>query len=381
MTLLLLRLLSLSLLLSLLMKSNSKKNMLVVGLNPALQRSIRLSSLVPGSVHRGIDVSVSIGGKGQDVLVAADCQIKNKENLPLLLQFLGSGYEGDALGSLLEAKTGIKLDSSDSFSIRTKARCRTCITLIDMKNEEATEIIEPSESIESSELELLMNKVTQEYSNDKVDGLVIMGSSPPGCPDNLYSQIMSVTCSANTKIVLDTATGINDALAVCKSINNVPIIKVNARELCKLANVQVNVGSESASATEGSKLIEACKILGEKYQTSFYAAVTDGPFGAYLFKNDIKKSLVGWQYTKPKLHKPFINPIGAGDATSSGLSLYICDKIENSSIETDFDKKILKGFQWGLACGSASCLTDKNSVFELDDCKIIFDAIKFEQLI
>lgn len=357
-----------------------KRNVLVVGLNPALQRSIKVNNLIPGSVNRGVESVVGIGGKGQDVIVAASCQLNNKDNIPSLLQFLGNGFEGDALGSLLEEKTGIPLLSPDDFSIRTKARCRTCITLVDMKSEEATEIIEPSEKIQSVELELLLSKIRTEYNTIKTEGLVIMGSTPPGCPENLYSQIISSTCDSKSKIILDTTTGLNDAFTVIKNIKSVPILKINAREFCKLANVQTSTGSESASATSANILIDAAKILGDLYKTDFYAAITDGPFGAYLFKI-YSNSIIGWKYTIPALHKQFINPIGAGDAVASGLSLYICNKIEDNSTDPNFDSKITKAFSWGLACGSASCMTNKNSVFELNDCREIFKKIEIEELL
>ena len=50
---------------------NRPRPALVIGLNPALQRSITLSVLSVGSVNRGKSVKIGIGGKGQDVLVAA----------------------------------------------------------------------------------------------------------------------------------------------------------------------------------------------------------------------------------------------------------------------------------------------------------------------
>ena len=65
---------------------------------------------------------VGIGGKGQDVIVAAASMGAKKS--PLLLQFLGNGAEGDALAALLQNligldKTSLKIES-DALSIRDR---------------------------------------------------------------------------------------------------------------------------------------------------------------------------------------------------------------------------------------------------------------------
>ena len=81
---------------------------------------------------------------------------------PLLLQFLGTGAEGDALENLLQKLTSSQESSSSSstststststsnvfstssLSVRTAVPCRTCVTLVDTVKGEATEIVEPS---------------------------------------------------------------------------------------------------------------------------------------------------------------------------------------------------------------------------------------------
>jgi len=72
----------------------------------------------------------------------------NVSPIPDLLQFIGNGNEGDALLSLMEETLKGSYGNSP-FTIRTNARCRTCVTLIDSTSGDATEIIEPSQTIET----------------------------------------------------------------------------------------------------------------------------------------------------------------------------------------------------------------------------------------
>jgi fructose-1-phosphate kinase PfkB-like protein len=214
----------------------NQKQTLVIGLNPALQRTVTLAaSLQVGSVNRGSSVQVrnalrkldlscncnhnvtqllrsincyqvGIGGKGQDVIVASVSMNANPP--PVLLQFLGTGAEGDTLAGLIQtlqqsssaaAAVGIS-ESSSSLSIRTSTPCRTCVTLVDRIKGEATEIVEPSGTISQSEIDSLLSALDAQFKVQKASGVAVMGSMPPGCPADLYSQILKRVCDANTKV-------------------------------------------------------------------------------------------------------------------------------------------------------------------------------------
>ena len=167
----------------------------IIGLNAALQRVINLDLLRPGEVNRGRRVTIGIGGKGQDVALAA--RYMNLISQPCLIQFVGQGSEGDTLLNLLE----ISKCNKNSITVRPEARLRTCITLVDRSNGESTEIIEPSGAIRPEEISLLLNTVEKQYEGDKLKGLAVMGSMPPGCHKQLYSQIIQKSCDSNTKVI------------------------------------------------------------------------------------------------------------------------------------------------------------------------------------
>ena len=208
-----------------------KKDTLVIGLNPALQRSVSLANLVVGSVNRGTSVQIGIGGKGQDVVVAAASM--QADPSPTILQLLGRGAEGDVLLAAIK-----KLQPHtfvNALSVRTAAPCRVCVTLVDTVKGEATEIVEPSGTISPEEIDFLLTATERQYTTQKVGGVAVMGSMPPGCPSNLYGEILRRVCDQETKVLLDTATSVIESLDVCRELQCSAMLKVNARELCKLA--------------------------------------------------------------------------------------------------------------------------------------------------
>lgn len=152
-------------------------------------------------MNRGQSINVGVGGKGQDVLIALSCMELNFPLKPILLQFLGSGPEGDYLLSLLTPK--IEKLSGVSASIRTATPCRTCITLVDRTTSEVTEIIEPSGIVLPREIEAMLESVSGRFAEQQIyaDGVSVMGSMPPGCSPELYASIIRQSCGPNSKVI------------------------------------------------------------------------------------------------------------------------------------------------------------------------------------
>lgn len=188
---------------------------LIVGLNPALQRTVSLGAgLTVGSVNRAQSVEVGVGGKGQNALVAS--AFMQLETPSYILQFLGQGPEGDSMNSILAGKMGGACDLS-KFTFRTSASCRTCITLVDTHNGQSTEIIEPSGVILKEEIVNLVATLDAFKSND-ILGLAIMGSMPPGCPVDLYSQIIRSSCNSKSTVLIDSVVGTFESLGACITV-------------------------------------------------------------------------------------------------------------------------------------------------------------------
>lgn len=373
---------------------SSRKNV-ILGLNPALQRSITLTNtLVPGSVNRGQDVNIGIGGKGQNVFCGAlSMQVTD---IPYIAQFLGEGAEGDLLLSLLQSK--ITNESSNhhnpfDLSCRTHARLRNAITLIDSMSGIATEIVEPSGVISPHEIESLTNIFRTEFHSSKVDGVAVMGSMPPGCPTDYYSTLLNICVDKQSWIVLDIVSQVIPIVTAVRSRVTCPILlKVNARELYTIAGLSVDkLVRESAEAADIALIDQACQVLfGQLYSAGIvmedvYVAVTDGPHSGHLIQAAATSSATSsikfhFKFDLPALPGAVVNPIGAGDAVSSGTLMALTNRVNRPLDQSNNDKYFAaKAFQWGLACGAASCLSPINSFVDLSIACTIYNGIRMTE--
>lgn len=417
------------------LNSSSKKQMVVeaygtktvvVGLNAAFQKRFVLpsgTSLEPGSVHRAASLEEGIGGKGQDVAIALGCLSSSSSSSSdvLLAQFLGKGAEGDQVCSMLHQRLG---KGDDPLTVRSEAKLRTCTTIV--ASDVATELVEPSGIITSDEIEDLLHRISnldKNNNNDDIGGLCIMGSMPPGCPEDMYASIhqslFSNTAASQQQplCLVDSVVGLKPLLQQMsshrRSISSLScrggMFKVNIAELCKLANVQKTSGGEANCATK-DEIINAVggflQLYDDAKDALEYIAITDGKYPAHLVKLNIPidddddsdtSSFQVWQLEIPNLEmnddKP-LYPIGAGDTVAAGtlaawqyMSLLLQEEKarnkdftllqesiqqklihwnKNDSLEPK-DQAAVTSFAFGLACGSASCLQQENSVLEVQD--------------
>jgi fructose-1-phosphate kinase PfkB-like protein len=383
------------------MSATGVASTVVVGLNGALQKRFVLppkTLLVPGDVHRAIDVQTGVGGKGQDVAVTLSC-LQYNGNVQLA-QFIGTGPEGDQVDIMLRDLLG---DNSMGLTVRPETSgMRTCTSIV--ASDSTTELVEPSGTILSSEMDELYSKIRS--NPNKVMALCFMGSMPPGCPETTYSDIYDIAATESTICVIDTMAGLQPLIkTIAKKQFGSTIFKVNASELCKLAKVSKK-NSETAGIHQ-DELIQAIEqyfcIFPESKIAFDAIAITDGSHPAYLVQHD-KKSLdkdTSFQITQlpiSSLHEIRSNdnndeslvlyPIGAGDSVAAGILgawRFLAEETKNESDcfseriqEILLERKkndnnpILTSFAFGLACGSASCLNEGNSIVKQDDVIEIF---------
>lgn len=324
----------------------------------------------------------------------------------LLAQFLGMGPEGDAVSNTLKKKHGL----SDALTIRNAAPLRTCTTIVGA--DEATELVETSGEVTVEEMNELQSKVdglTKE--GGKASCVCIMGSMPPGCAGNTYADLTARLAGKESLVLIDSVIGLDPLLSTLKSIygdsekQGGAVLKLNAAELCNLAGVSKSAGEADQVTLEELKASTTgfCEKFPNAGAALDYLCITDGKWPGYLvaIPKSASSAIQAWQLPAVDLSKEgMLYPIGAGDTVAAG-TLAAWQYLHHGSGEKFFgvvpskigkrlserkgewsegspeDKgyNMATAFAFGLACGTASCLQQENSVFEVDDAVKFFDGM------
>ena len=361
---------------------------IVVGLNGALQKRFVLppsDSLIPGNVHRASAVQTGLGGKGQDVAVTLSClgycAQSGDENIQLA-QFIGTDGAGETVYNMLVDTLD---ESAMGLTVRTKSGMRTCTSVV--AADATTELVEPSGEVEKGEIDQLLERLDDTSKSTTVNALCIMGSMPPGCPNDLYAQIYQRVVGESTVCVIDSVNGVAPLLEVIAEFTSTKkapstIYKMNASELCKLAGVQKsNNEADGVSVEELEQGVIGFVETFPGAKALEGLAITDGKHPAYFasFENRADGSLEFSLYTipAPKLKEgTILFPIGAGDSVAAGtmaawrllegettstvMSEDIVAALSSHCANDDYEctmestKRIITSFAFGLACGSGS---------------------------
>ncbi len=328
-------------------------HLLAIGLNPALQKTLVFEHWERGQVNRAQMNLTSVGGKGQQFSRAASRLIPGMVSLA---QFLG-GDNGERLDHMLE-QAGV-----NQITVTTSGETRCCLTVIDRHAREATELIEPSATIQPEEAERLLSKTLHFLQQGRVSGLALCGTYPPGVDESFCVRLAQA--KGNATLLLDSYRDVDAVLAT----GQVDILKVNAHELNSLADKirreRLLSRPERPSSTPDDAL-----TLFEAFQLR-QLAVTAGPDTAWLFerpdRDGSSSRFIAWKFYEFRLPtiEDVVNPIGAGDTVGA---IFLSQLIAGAPPH--------EAFAGGLAAGSASCRQWGGADFDLSDLRTILAAIR-----
>ncbi len=307
---------------------------LCIGTTPAAQRVMVFNSLAANAVNRAVQTLE--GPAGKSVNVAKVLRVLGER--PVAVGLLG-GARGQAIQADLQSR-GI-----ETGFLQVKAPTRQCVTLLDLRSQTQTELVEESAPVEPALFEQLLHSIHK--WSPRCGALVMSGTVAPGGTPDFYTVCVKIANAEGAISVLDA-----QGIALMESLDSNPgLVKPNRSELAASVGRVLNDEAEVRSAMR--ELVES----GARR-----VVVTAGPEPAIAFDG---KSF--WRITPPAIQAR--NPIGSGDAFTAGL---VARLLHGDDLG--------EAARWGAAAGAANALTLMPGELELETLKTLLPDVKVELL-
>jgi 1-phosphofructokinase len=279
-------------------------------LNPSLDRTLELETLVRGGVLRTADPILEPGGKGVNVTRALAANgVASIAVLPV------GGGEGNELRTLLET-AGVR-----AHFVPVAGRTRSNITIAESDGT-VTKLNEPGAALTTDDLSTLIRVLRTIVSAG--DWVVMSGSVPPQFTGEQIAEIAQSLSTLDVNLAVDTS---GDAL-VASLAARPRLIKPNRDELCEIVGRPVSSIAEVIDAAQEVRALGIENVL-----------VSLGSDGAVLVTPDV--TLIGESVVaKPR------STVGAGDSFLAGF----LSKFTRN--ESDVRSAFLEALAWGAASTS-----------------------------
>lgn len=300
------------------------QRVLVVGANPAWQKTLSFPHFSPGAVNRALRADAAPGGKGVNFCRAARC---HGAASPWLFHFSG-GDAGRRLDAALAA-AGVGLTA-----VPVPGETRVCTTLLDAAGG-MTELIEPSATVPPAAVAALLAALETALAGEGVAAVAMVGTLPGGTDVALYRDVACLAARAKKKFLLDAAGGAAGALDAVRAAAGV-LWKVNREEFARALGAD-----EAGGAGEGAgvALAAALEEAGRRWPRAAIA-VTDGPAPAWL-----RWAGRTWRYRIPSPEK-IVSPLGCGDTAAA---VWLGEVLRGVAVP--------EAFALALGAASANCLS------------------------
>lgn len=309
---------------------------LCVGGTPAMQRTLFFERLEPGEVNRAREVRVTASGKVTNVAKV----VTVLGGRALLATFLGGG-SGRFVARELD-RAGVP---HEVVWTKDDAPTRTCSTLIP-DHGPVTELVEEAPPVSENDVAALEAVVTGHLKEARA--LCLIGSFPPGVPDDFYGRLTAAARGAEVPVLVDAQKApLRAALA-----ERPFLVKPNLEEAAATLDLP---NDESDARAAVSALTEA----GARW-----ALVSMGATGSLL--GDGSGNL--WRIEPPPAEA--VNPIGSGDSMAAGLLLALQrgSTVPNAGV-------------YGTACAAANALTSTSGKVRPADVEDLLPRVESTRLV
>ncbi|AZA92910.1 6-phosphofructokinase isozyme 2 [Chryseobacterium nakagawai] len=307
-----------------------EKSILTITLNPSVDKSSSVASIIPEKKLRCHSPKYEAGGGGVNVSRAL-----KRLGISSDMFFTSGGRTGRLLEELLQA------EQLNLVSFPTTAETRENFTVLDTSNNKQYRFGFPGELLTQDEQKEILNSV--KVVNPFPDFVVISGSLPAETDSNLMKQLVSTCKSKGSKVIIDTS---GEALKTAVE-EGVFLLKPNIGELAVL------VGKDKL---EDDDVDRAAQLIISQGKAEI-VVVSLGSQGAILFSAAEKI-----QIAAPDVEVK--STVGAGDSMVAGMVSVL--------VKGGNYKEVLS---MGIACGSATTMAEGTGLFTKQNARRLFNEI------
>ncbi|KPL74845.1 hypothetical protein ADN00_13485 [Ornatilinea apprima] len=259
---------------------------LTVTANAALDRVLFIDHFEPTSVMRAERMVDSVGGKGLDASVVL--QVLGAPNIAVSFM---AGNTGQALAAILDSY-GIQHDL-----VWVHGDTRTANVLIEQDYHRLSHIMTVGYEVNEEEWREFLRKIEQHAPH--ADWVIMGGSLPKGCPDDLFGQVTHIAHQHGAKCLID-----SPGKPMLAALPHKPdILKLNRSEF------KATFGLEAAALKDLiTPVRELMRVIGVDC-----VVITAGEDGILLV-------LPNTAYRAKAPQQVAVNAAGAGDSVSAALT-------------------------------------------------------------
>ena len=316
------------------MKKRLHGKLVVVGMHPAIDRTIEVPRLTSGGVVRGRLLMVGAGGKGMNV-------VRTLANL---------GTPVTACGFLAENDAPLFLSSCRGQFVRPKhvripGDTRQNITIVDTSRGTDTHITSAGMRVSRDDVRRLLDSLAREAHRG--DWVAFVGSRPGGVSVKDYRAAIETARARGAEVIADA-----DGALLRTAVASRPwLIKPNREELEELTGRRHRSLRRTVDSARG--LLDRCE----------HVLLTLGPEGAALVTRN-----GSWRARDTRPAK-VVHTVGCGDALLGGfLSAYAKGRSPGESLRR------------AVACGSACVRTRHSAVQSGREAAACLKGVRVERL-
>ena len=309
-----------------------------VGGTPAMQRTLLFPGLKVGEVNRAREVRVTSSGKAVNAARVAT----TLGGRALLATFLG----GDA-GRFVARELDAEGVAHEIVWAEDDVPTRTCVTLLPDVGP-VTELVEEAPPVSEKDVVALEEVVNERLAEARA--LCLIGSLPPGVPDDAYARFAGAAREAGVPVLVDAQGALLRSSLAARPF----IVKPNLEE----ASAALGLDPDGDPKADALAAVDALVGSGARW-----ALVSTGAWGSVL--GDVEGNR--WSVQPPRVE--VVNPIGSGDSLAAGLLLAVA---RGASVPD--------AAAYGTACAAANALTTTAGVVDPDDVVALLPRVRLAPL-